>query len=1023
MKRGFKMALQSQTVKQYKLQFNIVNFLRIILIAGLAILIFYPPYARGLFFDKELLPFHIISFSLFILFWIYKLLNKDYAVFKTPLDYAAAGMVVVYLLPIAFTQAANVRTALGELLKYCNYFAVYLMIRDTVKSKKALYILLNIVLASAVGLALIGIDAAAGEKAARIIEKVVNILPGVEYKIFGAYVGGRINSMLQYPNTLASYLLAAFILSTGLTIYHKNGVWKHLYTGASFVLLLTFIFTYSRGAWLMLPLVYILFILLLWNVYHAMEGILYGGAAGVLALAATPLFYKYLQLQDIRAIWKITVIGAILAIIVSFVLGFLIGFFKRLQKKHLLLAGGTLAGVILVAAGILVGIALNIEKPVILSHTQNEKNSNKVVSKVIDGIQSSTPYTFKYDVEFNSTDEKKWAYKLIIDSLNSENKVENITEATSIELQNNNQINFTTLEDTEKISIKIVNTYTGTSVKLQNGRLMNNSNNKENKVIFRYKYIPDTIVNRFNAINTDTHSVAARFAFYKDALKIIKDHPIIGAGGGAWAALYFMYQSYMYWSTQTHNYFMQVWIEAGTLGLLMLLTFIALLILSIYQYRKQHKGLEKENILIAALLAAILSLLGHSIIDFDLSLAAVSLLVWELIAFASIIANNLFETKQYTLKRYKYEIGGAALAAVVIFVSVISLQSGYVNAQAAITETKKNNVKTAVDYFEKAVKRDPFTASYKMDLAKLYHEISVKEKNGQKQIVNKEQFEKAETLVEKALKLEPYNAQLYAHAAAFMMNRGKLQEGLRYIDKSIEVQPLRPENYQQKADVYFQIGVSNLNAKKYDEAEKALKEVLNIPVAVKELNKKILKPISLTTETIKYIEKSDFLMKNYRDPNSVGKFNNLVFHSYISADADNDGLPDGWVRMNGKESQIELEITPENSIKMLNYGKKEGFLRTRFFSLKPAKKYVLEVKLKGQLEKNNNFDIYVLSNTGKSIQFHTNSIKLEDSFKEYSFDFTTTEDIISGKQYIRFDHNGNDDGNIEIAEVNLYSVK
>jgi tetratricopeptide (TPR) repeat protein len=351
------------------------------------------------------------------------------------------------------------------------------------------------------------------------------------------------------------------------------------------------------------------------------------------------------------------------------------------------------------------------------------------------------------------------------------------------------------------------------------------------------------------------------------------------------------------------------------------------------------------------------------------------------------------------------------------------LQSGYVNAQAAITETKKNNVKTAVDYFEKAVKRDPFTASYKMDLAKLYHEISVKEKNGQKQIVNKEQFEKAETLVEKALKLEPYNAQLYAHAAAFMMNRGKLQEGLRYIDKSIEVQPLRPENYQQKADVYFQIGVSNLNAKKYNEAEKALKEVLNIPVAVKELNKKILKPISLTTETIEYIEKSDFLMKNYRDPNSVGKFNNLVFHSYINADVDNNGLPDGWMMINGKESQIELEITPNSSIKMLNYGKGQGFLRTRSFSLKPAKKYVLEVKLKGQLEKNNNFDVYIFSNKGKSVQFHTNSIKLEDSFKEYSFDFTTTEDIANGKQYIRFDHNGNDSGYIEIAAVNLYSVK
>jgi tetratricopeptide (TPR) repeat protein len=1003
-------------------QLNIVSALRTIILTGLAILIFYPPYARGLYFDKELLPFHIMSFSLFILFWIYKFLNKDYAVFKTPLDYAAAGMVVVYFLPIVFTQAANMRMAVGELLKYCNYFAIYLIIRDTVKNKKELYTLLNIIVASAVGIALVGIDSAAGEKAARVVENIVNVLPGVNYKIFGGYTSGRITSMIQYANTLASYLLAAFILSTGLTIYTKNKFLKHIYTGASFILLLTFIFTYSRGAWLLFPAVYILFIILLRDVYHAIEGMLYSGIAGTLTLGAVPFFYKFVNAKDVAGIWKITIGGAVLAVILSFAIGFLVEFLKKFRRKHLVIAGTVFIAITLISIGSLIGLALNIEKPVELSHTQSEKDGTKTVGKVVDGIQSNVEYTLKYDIEFDSPDEKKWAYKLIIDSINAEKKTQNIVEATNIDLQNNKEITFKTLEDTEKINIKIQNHYANTYVKLQNVTLTNHANNQQKKVIFRYKYIPDTIVARINDINTETQSVTERAVFYKDSLKIIKDRPVLGAGGGGWAALNFMYQSYMYWSTQAHNYFIQVWIETGTLGLLVLLSFVGLLLFTIYRFKTQNREAGENSILVATLAAAVLSLLAHSAIDFDLSLAAVSLMLWELIACLILITKDLFEIKHYTLKRYRYEIAGAGIVSAAILFAVISLQSGYANAQAAVQKVKQNDLKSAVKYFEKAVKQDPFTASYKIDLAKLYNNLSVKEKDGKKQVVNQEQFENAEKMVQKALKLEPYNSQLYAHAASIAMGRGKIEEGLKYIDKAIQVQPLRAQNYQQKADVYFQIGVNNLNAKKYNEAEKAFKEVLNIPVVMKEINKKILKPISLTPETMEYIERSDWLLRNYKDPESVKKFNRLVFSAYMDADTNEDGLPDSWWSWKNKGSQLQINIINENAIRIANTGNVEGIVLTRKFSLQPQKKYMLEMKIKGELESDKTFEVFIISEKGEQVQFRANILRPNLSWEKHYFEFITTKDIKDGKQFIRFDHNGNDKGYVEISDIMLYQL-
>ncbi|MGB4168529.1 MAG: hypothetical protein WBJ90_03820, partial [Tepidanaerobacteraceae bacterium] len=48
------------------------GFLYYIIYIGLILLLLYPPYFRGMFFDKEFLPTHIFSGILFLLYIIYK---------------------------------------------------------------------------------------------------------------------------------------------------------------------------------------------------------------------------------------------------------------------------------------------------------------------------------------------------------------------------------------------------------------------------------------------------------------------------------------------------------------------------------------------------------------------------------------------------------------------------------------------------------------------------------------------------------------------------------------------------------------------------------------------------------------------------------------------------------------------------------------------------------------------------------------------------------------------------------------
>ncbi len=1010
------------------LQPNKAEPLRQIILFALCILIFYPPYARGLFFTKELLPFHIMSFSLFILLLIYKFINKDYAIFKTPIDYALFGLVIAYLLPIMFGQAANVRAAIEELLKYCNYFVVYIMIRDIVKGKKDIITILNVILASAIGMCLIGIDGAAGEKLARIIENIVNILPGVDYKIFGVYVGGRINSMMQYPNAFASYILAAFIISTGLLIVTKNKIVKHIYSGLSFIFLLTIIFTYSRGVWLLVPVVFVLLIILLRDVYIIMEVVLHTITTGIVTLCAIPLFNKFIAEEKTIAIWLVLLVGTILAIILSFIMGLLIDFLRKFSKKRLMIAGISFIIVVVLFIGTFIGIALNIEQPVELSNMGSEKNTTKTISKVIDDLEINTEYILNYDVEYTSTNDKQWAYRIRIDSINAEKENENIITINNIELEEENTVIFNTLEDTEKIKISIQNYYIDSSVNIENVTLVNQANGKADKIIFKYKYIPDSIVRRFESIDLEDSSTDARFAFYNDAFKIIKDKPIIGTGGGGWSAMYFMYQSYMYWSTQVHNYFMQVWIETGTLGFLILIALIGLILWNIHKStwrnKEKHKDSDNNKVWIAFLSTAVLSLFLHSAIDFDFTLGAMALMVWELLALFVVTINYLLEQDAISKKHYKYEYICTAIVIIITLVFITNLQVGYSSGQKAITMLNENNHEAALEYYENAVKHDSFNASYRMDLAKLYQSLSVQQQNGMTTISNQEQFDNTEVMMQKALELEPYNSKLYAYAASIMMNRGKLDEGLEFLDKSIKVQPLRTENYQQKADLYFRLGINYLNSGKYEEGEKKLQEVLNIPVVITELNKIILKPISLNEQSMEYIERADYLLNNYRDTEAIKKFNKMVYNSYINADTYEDGLLDTWVNYNAKGSDVKIEISDNGTLKVQNTGNNWGRIRTRFLALKPNQKYVLELNLASHNIDNKDVIIYVLSSKGKSIQLKKTNINMANQEQVYKFEFITTDDISEGNQYIRFDLNGNENEHyVEIKDVMIYEAE
>ncbi|CAH1193365.1 hypothetical protein PAECIP111893_00445 [Paenibacillus plantiphilus] len=137
--------------------------------------------------------------------------------------------------------------------------------------------------------------------------------------------------------------------------------------------------------------------------------------------------------------------------------------------------------------------------------------------------------------------------------------------------------------------------------------------------------LPASIADRITNINFQQHSVLERTTFYKDALKMSADYPLIGAGGGAWTLLYEEYQNNPYNSRQAHSYFFQLLIEIGWIGLILMIAFL----ITVYSLfiRSYFKNPELRGGHLFFFILSI-SILAHSIIDFDMSYSYLAIIVF-----------------------------------------------------------------------------------------------------------------------------------------------------------------------------------------------------------------------------------------------------------------------------------------------------------------------------------------------------------------------------------------------------------
>lgn len=176
--------------------------------------------------------------------------------------------------------------------------------------------------------------------------------------------------------------------------------------------------------------------------------------------------------------------------------------------------------------------------------------------------------------------------------------------------------------------------------------------------------LPDNIAQRVSGINFAQHSVLERFSFYADALRISRDYPVLGAGGGAWNVLYEQYQSYPYLSTQVHSFALQHLVETGWIGMLVLIAIFALILVH-DMVRTFRSGTDETFVFF--ILAV--SLVAHSLIDFNFSYMVVGAIVYfSLGVLAQRLPQWTFRREQSTANLYSW--GMFAVILTVLFASI-----------------------------------------------------------------------------------------------------------------------------------------------------------------------------------------------------------------------------------------------------------------------------------------------------------------------------------------------------------------
>lgn len=197
---------------------------------------------QGSFFQYEQVIFAFGILIIFIVWVINKYKKWNNYTFNIQ-DGLFLLLIIGYL--IGLTNAVDSLGALKEFYLILIYFFVYLLGKDLLFSHKRLFAVFLLILTST--LSMIGLIA----------------YFGYELPFEALYLGKRIGSLLQYPNTLAAINIIGIVVMLGIILFYKSFVIRVVSFLVLIINFLTFILTISRGGFIVFALILVIYLVFL----------------------------------------------------------------------------------------------------------------------------------------------------------------------------------------------------------------------------------------------------------------------------------------------------------------------------------------------------------------------------------------------------------------------------------------------------------------------------------------------------------------------------------------------------------------------------------------------------------------------------------------------------------------------------------------------------------------------------------------------------------------------------------------
>lgn len=815
---------QTKTIEKNPQPNHLTKWLPVVTFVLLGILIFYPPFFRGLFFDEDMFLYHVFSALVFLLIWVQKIYRQDYSLLKTPLDWAILAYAGAYLLSLI--GAVHPGEAFYGFLRTLNYFMVFWMVTQVVKSYRDYTTILQILLAAGTGVAVIGILAATG----------FSSYPG-------AYVNQVIYSTLQYSNATATYLAVISLLAITLVTAEKKLSVRLIYTTAAFLMILVILCTLSKGAWL-------IFII-----------------GAILLLAVMP------GLNKVSFLWVLMV--AVAAAGATY-----IKFYPAIIAQQSALTY-LLIGVLVVALGMLIWECL-----IFVHNRKGFKATLAVVAALVLVVLGTA--------------------SIVLNNPNSPLQTEAIMEELA------------------------------------------------------------------GLTDFSNSSFTSRADFIRWGMDIVKDYPINGTGADGWNALYHHYQDYLYFTTEAHNHFLQVWVEAGTIGLLAFLAIWILFFRAAYQTYRQarNNGSTDQQILIGGTFIAAVALGLHAAIDFDLSLSAIALVLWTLWALIS-AAQSINHQYEPAFSKFAhimpaFSTGIAILCFLVLIFCGCSYYGAHKHAVIASTavqsaaadqsDQKRNELlQTALHHYEKATRLNSLSAEYQADLAYIYalKYLGLKESD---YLLKEQVYKQAVSAIEKAEELKPYNPRIRSSLLNTANILGDFSLMLRQAEGVLLPNPYDINSY----EVFIKVLAAGLNYyhQEGNKEQTALlaRKMIEVQLKLEEQKAKINQdrpwngqPLTLSAEAQYNIAKADYLLGNYQKCLAVFKSftTNLLNLEFPDTGFSNTSLEnENWVLSTVRDKQAVDGTCLKAVAKQDQRGWPMVLDLASRIPVQPGTEYILEIRYK-----------------------------------------------------------------------------